>query len=199
MASATVREITLQDLGQLCLRATVAFAARCARRVRPGMNTLPDDFPDLEGALAVCDIAITAAEDYAQAKMIPQAKAQEMATAAMEVAEAAFPYRRLGAYAAAHAARCAAEALRAGEHANDNIAMEVVAAAYGANRVALTGGTGQRLDEDSATKVRAAILADYEVLRKIGGGSFREMGDPIDPSEDGPLGDLWPDGAPIIM
>jgi hypothetical protein len=163
------------------------------------MNTLPEDFPDLEGALAVCDIAITAAEDYAQARMLRRATALEMAAAAMEVAEAAYPYRQLGAYAAAHAARCAAEAIRAGEHANDNIAMEVVAAAYGANRVALSGGTGQRLDEDSAIKVRSAILADYEMLCKIGGGSFRDLGDPIDPSEDGPLGDLWPDGPPIIL
>jgi hypothetical protein len=193
MATITAREVTLQDLGELCMRATIAFAARCARRVRPGMDELPDDFPDLDKALATIDAAIVAAETYAQARISRYADAEATAQAALQIAEAAYPYRRLGAYAAAHAAKAAAEAIRAGERANDAIAMEVLAGAYGANRVALTDGTGQRQDEPTASRIKAAIFADFEVLRKLAGGTFRDLGDPIDTSEGGPLGPLWPD------
>jgi len=45
----------------------------------------------------------------------------------------------------------------------------------------------------------AAAAADFEQLLKLGGGQGQtsgEMGDPIDISEDGPLGPLWPGGAP---
>jgi hypothetical protein len=190
------REITLHDLGNLCLRATVALAARCARRVRPMMDDLPDDFPDKEGALAVLDTALSDAENYARANIIHAAEADANARLAFQVAEAAFPYRRLGAYAVAHAARAAAEAVRAGERASEEVGMEVTASAYGANRVALTAGTGNRLDEATMHLIRGAILADFEGLMRLSPGSFRDLGDPVDPADEGPLGALWPNGAP---
>jgi hypothetical protein len=198
MTTATNREITLQDLGDLCLRATVAFAARCARRVQPAASDLPDDFPDVDKAMATVAAAIAAAEAYAQAHISRHAQAEATANAAMDVAEAAYPYRRLGAYAAAHAAKAAAEAIKAGERASDSIAMEVLAGAYGANRVALTFGTGGRLQDPARSVIQAAIYADYAQLRKIAGGSFRDLGEPIDPSEAGPLGPLWPEGHPEL-
>jgi hypothetical protein len=199
MTTTPAREITLQDLGSLCLRATVALAARCARRVRPGMDDLPADFPNRAEALAILDVALANAEDYARAHIMPHAQADSNARAAFEVGEAAYPYRRLGAYAVAHAARAAAAAIQAGERATESTGMEVLASAYGANRVALTAGSGARLDEATTIQVRAAILADYEALRRLCPGSFRDLGDPVDPSEQGPLGVLWPDGVPAAF
>ena len=195
MADST-REVTLRDLGDLSMRATVAFAARCARRVRPALDGLPADFPNHDAALGTVDAAIEAAENYARANMSRQADTEALAQAALDVAEATYPYRRLGAYAAAHAAKAAAEALRGGERASTAVVMEVVACAYGANRVALTGGTGGRLDKESDQLIRAAILADYEKLRGLSAGSLYDMGDPVDPSEKGPLGPLWTQGVP---
>jgi hypothetical protein len=189
------REITLQDLGELSLRATVAFAVRCALRVRPGLNDLPKDFPHREKALATVDAAIAAAADYSRATIKPQAQTAALAAAALQIAETTYSYRKLGAYAAAHAAKAAAEATGAGEWAKDAIAMEVVASAYGANRVALNGGTGSRLHESSGGAIRAAIREDFVNLKKISTGTIRDLGEPIDPSENGPLGPLWPDGA----
>jgi hypothetical protein len=199
MTVTRAREITLHDLGNLCLRAAVALAVRCALRVRPIMDELPDDFPDRAGALAVLDAALADAENYARANIIPHAEADTHARAAFQVAEAAFPYQRLGAYAVAHAARAAADAVHAGERASEAAGMEIVAATYGANRVALTAGRGRRLDEETGMQVRAAILADFEALLKLCPGSFRDLGDPVDPSEQGPLGALWPHGVPSIF
>jgi hypothetical protein len=190
------REVTLRDLGDLSMRATVAFAARCARRVRPPLDELPADFPNHDQALGTVDAAIEAAENYARAQMGRQADTEALAQAAMNVAEATYPYGRLGAFAAAHAAKAAAEALRGGERASTEVVMEVVAFAYGANRVALTGGTGGRLDEETDQLVRAAIFADYEKLRGLCAGTLYDMGDPVDPSEKGPLGPLWAHGVP---
>jgi hypothetical protein len=195
MTTVATREITLQDLGALCLRATVAFAARCARRVRPGLAALPSDFPDRASALATVDAAIQSAEDYSFARINRHAEAEALAQAALAVAETAYPYRGLAAYAAAHAARAAAEAIRGGERASDSVAMEVLASAYGANRVALTDGTGQRLDDATAARIRTAIFGDFTALQALACGSFRDLGDPVDSSDTGPLGPLWKDAS----
>ncbi len=165
-----------------------------ALRVRSSVGGLPKGNADLAQAVTTVDAAIAAAADYAAARMRPHAEVEAIAAAAIQVAEAMYPQRRLGAYAAAHAAKAAAEAIRAGEHATDAIAMEVVASTYGANRVALTGGTGGRLNDFTGNMVRAGIMADFSKLKALGGGAFRDLGEPIDVAESGPLGPLWPPG-----
>ncbi len=42
----------------------------------------------------------------------------------------------------------------------------------------------------------SATNADFNKLVELNLGSYPERGEPIDPSEDGPLGTLWPAGPP---
>ncbi len=42
----------------------------------------------------------------------------------------------------------------------------------------------------------AAVGADYEGLRSASRQGWPEVGEPIDLGPNGPLGELWPDGAP---
>jgi hypothetical protein len=191
----TPREVTLQDLGQLSLRAAVAFAARCARRVQPRFSP-PAEFPHRGQAFEVVEAAIRLAEEYAAATAGDFRTAPTSAQLAFNLGEATYPYQQLAPYAAYHAARAVSKAFPAGERASPEVATEVLAAAYGASRVVVAGGTGTLLDGATRRLVHEALLADFEVLLRVAAGGFGDMGDPIDPSEAGPLGALWPDGPP---
>jgi len=46
------------------------------------------------------------------------------------------------------------------------------------------------------TDVHAAAVQDFAALLTSSSGSFPEVGEPIDPCETGLLGSLWPDGPP---
>jgi len=63
------------------------------------------------------------------------------------------------------------------------------AAAAVAAAVAVGGASG---GADTA----AAMKIDYEALRELGHAAYPELGDPIDPSEFGPLGPLGPERVP---
>jgi hypothetical protein len=71
-----------------------------------------------------------------------------------------------------------------------------VACTYGTIRVTLNGGTGGRLHETIANVVRGAMRADYDALCGLGLGPLHEPGRAVDATENGPLGPLWPQGAP---
>jgi hypothetical protein len=189
------REVTLQELGELSLRSTVAFAARCARRVQAQFNP-PDDFPHRGQAFEVIEEAICVAEEYASGTPRPLKQVSAAAKIAHNLGEAAYPLRQLAPYAAYHAAWAVAQAVGAGERATQAVATGVLASAYGASRVVLTGGTGAQPGADTARAVHEALRADFEALRSLNLGGFCDMGDPIDPSQAGPLGALWPSGAP---
>ena len=60
-----VTDYTTEDLKKLPLRAIVALAARCARRVEY-LTLLPDGHPDLERCRTAIDGAIRLAEDFAR-------------------------------------------------------------------------------------------------------------------------------------
>ena len=190
------REVTLQDLAELPMRGAVAFAARCALRVQPHFNP-PEDLPDRDQAFVVLAEAIRIASAFAQGSIGPFPHADRTARLVYNLGEFTFQYSQLAPYAAYHAAQAVVEATRAGEHANDASATEVVAAAYGASRVALTGGTGVRPNDQTLQVVIRALRADMNQLRELNLGQFRELGEPIDPSETGPLGPLWPEGEPV--
>ena len=150
-------------------RALVAFAARCARRVQPLTKDLPSK--DREAV----ERAIRVAEDFARGEIIVDAEAaiadaDEVVFGALTPAAAAFSAR-----AAAKTAALADAAFTA----------RARAAAFDAAKAS------------AAYSFRATdIWNDTEKLNTLNLGQPGTLGDPIDPSEDGPLGSLWPNGAP---
>ena len=60
-----VPNVSTEDLKKLPLRAIVALAARCARRVE-SLSLLPDGHPDMDRCRTAIDGAIRLAEDFAR-------------------------------------------------------------------------------------------------------------------------------------
>jgi hypothetical protein len=194
-AADSPREVTLQDLGALPLRATVAFASRCARRTQPTFRP-PEDFPHRGQAFDAIEAAIRLAEDFARGAAEVPGPNDTTARLVYQLGEATCGLQLFAPYAAYHAAHAATRAASAGERGSEDLASEVLAAAYGACRVVMTSGTGSRPDADSHRRVCAAVCADFDRLRGLALGSFRDLGGPVDATEAGPLGPLWTEGAP---
>ncbi len=180
--------VSLGDLSNLTLRGNVAFAARCARRVRPLVN-MPEDSPARAARLEAMDAALRLAEDFARGEDVSVGLAQGVAGAAAEVAEATYETAGFAVYAPAHAVRGVFHAARTVEGQQGFV--EVIAAAFGASRVLLVNGGSA-----SEALVLAALRADFEALLRLRLGRPGELGGSVDCSEAGPLGTLWPAGAP---
>jgi hypothetical protein len=195
------------DMKKLPLRAIVAFAARCARRVE-GLALPPNDHPERERCTSAVAEALRVAEDFARGLPCPTI---ESAVAAVESGQAAAQGEiiRENAYAAvvraSHAAATAIHAVAEREAPPDRPLIsglptkplahlaDVSAdlAAQGAFLAATDAAEAQR-STDGFTK-RAA--ADYRKLLELKLGQYPEAGQPIDPSPKGPLGPLWPKDA----
>jgi hypothetical protein len=67
------------------------------------------------------------------------------------------------------------------------------AAEHAANAVCTCANTWA---QNVRSKAQLAIVADYQAIDHMNLGTFPDLGDPIDPSEHGPLGSLWPAGKP---
>ncbi len=95
-------------------------------------------------------------------------------------------------YDAADDARIADDAAEATQNAE-----AAARAAYDAARAAanLTIASAEAAAR-AAANAMAAARADCIRLREISGQQHGELGDPIDLSENGPLGPLWPEGPP---
>ncbi len=198
------------DLKKLPLRAIVAFAARCARRVeRPALP--PDDHPDRERIASAIAEALRVAEDFARGRPCPTIEA---AVRAVEAGQAAAQGDLTGenAYAAvvrtAHAAACAIHAIAVREepeekrlvsggpplHSLSHLAdLTADLAALGAFTAAVDASEAVASTSDLTTWASE----DYRKLLKLGLGHYPEAGQPIDPSPDGPLGPLWPGTAGV--
>jgi hypothetical protein len=190
MQSDPPRAIGLHDLARLTLRANVAYAVRCAQRVRPCF-ALPADAPRRRAQMAAVDGAIRVAAAFCRGLPVEAGRAAAAVQLAAVVAEETCPFTNFAGYAALYAARaaaCAEEAVR--NPAGANIT-EVVAAAFGAGRV-LTANA----DAFALELVVAALHADMEHLRNLPRDANEIVGRPLDPSESGPLGPLWPAGMP---
>lgn len=122
-----------EHLTELPLRAVVAFAVRCARRVQP-LGHLLTEYRQVE-----VEDAIASAEGFARGGKAVQA-ADAAAATAEDTAEAAW-----------HTGRAAS---------------------------------------------RAAARGDLLRLLALELGRPGTLGKPIDPAQEGPLGPLWPGGAP---
>lgn len=174
----------------LPLRALVAIAARCARRVRTIYRE-----PNERHQLAV-DLAIDLAERFAAGDTnVGTVEATEAAEAAREALfqSDADPASSGSIAAAMHAADAVAHAAGDAEGAKVAVAVQDAAAA---TDEAVSEVPGADLSNPAAWK---AAEDDCQKLLRLDLGSFGDLGEPIDTSEAGPLGPVWPEGAPTWL
>lgn len=184
--------VTADDLKRLPLRAIVAFAARCARRVQP---------LDRGAATTRLEFAIDFAERFAKDEEIrwhdavdagreaAVSEAEHVADAAANAADAASRVAKISDNIAN--ADCAPNNLYI---ARDASARAVVTAAYSA--AALAADAAASVSPLAADVSSSAANRDYKRLMELEPGNFPALGRPIDPTETGPLGPLWPNGEP---
>jgi hypothetical protein len=197
-----VPDYTTEDLKKLPLRAIVALAARCARRVE-SLSLLPDDHPELERYRTAVDNAIRLAEDFARGSPCRAVETViREVDACRAIAQGEYvPEAAVGAAArAAHAAAAALEALGLRDEPAEvsvmgtrqpnpfpqlaGVAADLAARDAFTAAVDAAGAAGHT-DEF----IKGATL-DYQELLKLELGSYPEAGEPIDPSPGGPLGGL---------
>src|SRR5437867_1131504 len=107
MPSNQARQVSLQDLANLTLRANVAFAVRSAQRLRPCFK-LPDDAPRRREQMAAVDAAIRVATAFCRGQPGERGQATQAARLAHAVAEETGEFTRFSGYAAVRAAEAAA-------------------------------------------------------------------------------------------
>jgi hypothetical protein len=197
-----VPNISTEDLKKLPLRAIVALAARCARRVE-SLSRPPDDHPDRDRCRTAIDGALRLAEDIARGSPCPavppviqEAEAYRAIAQGENLRETAIG----AAVWTAHAAGAAMEGLSLREQpagvslmgtgepsplpqlakmAADLAARDAFTAAVDA---AVAAGFGDEFIKRS--------MQDYQTLLKLKLGHYPDAGQPIDPSPAGPLGPL---------
>jgi hypothetical protein len=170
-----------ERLAQLPHHAVVAFAARCARRVQPLTHVLPQQDRDaIDRALASAEAFAKGAADAGANAARADARAADAGADAVARSAA-----RSAARAWTAAARAAARADAAADAADaaDWAATAAAAADWAANAAARGAA-------------RAAASSDLDRLIALNPGEPDAQGAPIDPSEAGPLGPLWPQGVP---
>lgn len=199
------------ELRKLPLRALSAFAARCAKRVQ-SIFILPSNNPNIERDNIAIANAILAAEDYATGRDIKITDAFPAAVAALTAAQSAKEIDT--GFQAFNAASSAAEAAFSVYAAVSDLSSNnmIVATAFNLLRDEITIKNAMDIAKAGHTanfSARSALFAanatpssithmvnDYRKLLSLNLGKFFEIGVPIDPSETGPLGVLWPNGAP---
>jgi hypothetical protein len=196
---------TADDLKKLPLRAIVAFATRCARRVER-QALPPDDHPEKGKWASAIAEALRAAEDFARGRPDPPI---ESAVRAVEAGQAAVQgdITRENAYAAvvraAHAAACAVHVIAVRQEPKDKRLVSGGPPLHPLGHLAdLTAELAALGAFTAATDAAQAVAStndfttwaseDYRKLLKLGLGHYPEAGQPIDPSPEGPLGPLWP-------
>jgi hypothetical protein len=197
-------QYTTEDLKKLPLRAIVAFAARCSRRVE-SIALFPAGHPQQEARRVAVDNAIMLAEEVARGSAClsidPVVQALE-ATRAISDVGVGCDCAAAAAAAAAHTAATVWLVLNPGEDDRnaDRWARTPEARSYRsrlekdtADIVALNAFTAAVEAADAVafddTFMRGAIQ-DYERLLGLQLGTYPQAGRPIDPSPDGPLGRL---------
>lgn len=197
-----VPNISIDDLKRLPLRAIVALAARCARRVE-SLGFPPDGHPDGERCRTAIDGAIRLAEDFARdspCRGVPAAIRDVEACRAIadddfvrETAVAAVVWT-------AHAAAAAMEGLGLRQEPAEvsvmgtrrpnpfpqlsNVAADLAA------RDAYTAGVDAAGAAGFADGFIEGAMKDYRALLRLKLGRYPDAGQPIEPSPAGPLGEL---------
>ncbi len=197
-----VPNYTPEDFKKLPLRAIVALAARCARRVE-SLSVLPDGHPDGDRCRSAIDGAIRLAEDFARGspcRDVPSAIRDVEACRAIAEGD----YVRESAVAAvvfaAHAAAAATESLSLrnepagvgvlGTRQPNPFPQLANVAADLAARDAFTAAVDAAVAAGFGDEFIKGAVQDYQALLKLGLARYPEAGPPIDPSPAGPLGKL---------
>jgi hypothetical protein len=175
---------------ELPLRAQVAVAARCARRVQPLFMRWSTGTREQE----TVELAIHIAEKFANGEVDSR----------FDIA----PFRRdlaagggngRGHVAAFFAARAAGAAAVAAYYAVVSSCTDKISDANCAAQAADTANHSgiwafTYVDDESKAAAIAALFADDNKVFDLKLGTFPGLGQPIDPSENGPLGSLWRPG-----
>ena len=194
---------TVEHLKALPLRAIVAFAARCARRVE-SLAQLPEGNPLRESRREALEAALLMAESFARGTGAPL---DESVVAAIDASLDAGGESTGGAAAAAvaQAAHAAASAWHAGAQVTEeNRAPGKHTAEAGRFLGALTHMTADLAALNAFSAAADAFvsvgyrnedfvdsaLSDYATLVRLKLGRYPEPGAPVDPSPGGPLGPL---------
>ena len=197
-------QYTTEDLKKLPLRAIVAFAARCARRVEP-IAQLPAGHPQHEARRLAIDNAIRLAEEISRGSACASTEPVLQALDATRAIPGGGIGCECAVAAAAAAARTAATVwlvLNQGEsdRGADRWTNTPEARSYLAHLANVTADV-VALDAFTAAVEAASAVAhddtfmrgaihDYETLLGLHLGTYPQAGQPIDPSPDGPLGPL---------
>jgi hypothetical protein len=195
-----VPSVSTEDLKKLPLRAIVALAARCARRVEY-LSLLPDGHEDMDRCRLAIDGAICLAEDFARGSpcravrsVIPEVEACRPIVQGEYVRETAMAAVVWTAHAAAAALESLglhdepAEVSVTGTRQPNPFPHLADVAADLAARDAFTAAVDSAGAAGHADRFTKAAFEDYQALLKLGPGSYPEAGQPIDPSPAGPLG-----------
>jgi len=197
-----VPNISTEDLKKLPLRAIVALAARCARRVE-SPSLLPDGHQDRDRCRTAIDGAIRLAEDFARGSpcaAVPSVIRDVETCRAIAQGE----YVRetpIGAVVwTSHAAAAATESLGLrdepaevdlmGTRQPNSFPQLANVGADLAARDAFTAAVDAAVAAGCGDEFIKGSMQDYQSLLKLGLGPYPEAGQPIDPSPTGPLGAL---------
>jgi len=198
-------DFTVEHLKKLPLRAIIAFAARCARRVEH-LAQLPEGHPERERRRGAVEAALRMAEEFARGSTASlDESVVEAVDATRGVAGGPLSGENavVAAAEAAHAAVSAGHVMGSREAEKDAPREERTAEArkflgalghVTADLAALNAFTAAAEAYDAVGLHNegyvSAVLRDYDRLLRLELGSYPEAGQPIDPSPDGPLGPL---------
>ena len=190
-------EFNPKEVDKLPIRYQVAFAARCVRRARPLFRAGDEITPDDE---ALVEKAIQSAEYFAADRPFLDLDdiAGEVSGVADRLARRRGDYRKNVAARVAFSAHHAAQAAWWGrKNLEENLALvrprDCAAAAAGSMLEAI-----EIAEPNRAGVAVAAARADLAVLAALASAQASPLGDPIDTTEDGPLGPLWPGQDPGV-
>jgi hypothetical protein len=192
----------IEQLKVLPLRAIVAFAARCARRVEP-LAQLPEGNPQRESRREAVEAALRMAESFARGTDVAP---DESVVAAIDACRDAGGELACAAAASAiaQAAHAAASAWHAGPQAEESGAPGkhmIEAGRVLGTATHLTADLAAMNAYTAAAEAFVSVgysnehfvdsaLRDYDKLVRLDLGRYPEPGNPVDPSPGGPLGPL---------
>ena len=196
--------LTVEHFKQLPLRAIVAFAVRCARRVEEHAQ-LPEGHPQRESRRQAIEAALGMAEAFAKGSDAPPDESVIAAVAASRGVEGGPPGNADATAAAAEAAHAAACAWQAASERKEEVEPFETDRAKAEGFLKAVGDiTAEIAALNAFTAAKDANVSigyhnedflhtvwyDYDQLIRLNAGRYPELGNPIDPSPEGPLGRL---------
>jgi len=199
-----VPKYTVEDLKKLPLRAIVALAVRCARRVEH-LAVPRDEHPQHESCRSAVQSGLQLAEDFARGLPCTGCESVLLTIEASRATVQGELVRENAIAAVVQAASAAVTALHAvvlqGEPGEWHLTGPPTrplarVADLDAGIAALDAFTAAVEASDAvgyADHFIRAAAADHRKLLDLNLGSYPQAGAPIDPSPSGPLGPLWSD------